>query len=344
MLIDQLSDVAATVDSEEIRARYDENGYLVVRGLFDPAEDLQPTIDEYSELVDRLAKEWYAAGELSSDYAGLPLDERLIEIMAETGDRIYSHLRIFFNPPSGTTPDSPIHYGPAIFGLLTNPKLLDVVEVLLGPEITVNPVNNVRVKPPERRLPKGPNYNAGTTATFWHQDQGVYADDISEYNILTVWIPLTDARADMGCLQVVPGSHRGELVLHCTSEQQSTHGIPQLLLGPVRHNVEMKAGDVHFHHQLLQHSALPNLSNQLRFSFDLRYQPTEEALGQSLGVPERTLVPGFVARSRLHPERELTDWRQWVDYQEDMRRQFMAIDWENAPVASQFVKDHPYCL
>ena len=36
----------------------------------------------------------------------------------------------------------------------------------------------------------------------------------SDVDMLTVWLPLTDARKDMGCLQVVPGSHKGGC--HCT--------------------------------------------------------------------------------------------------------------------------------
>ena len=71
-------------------------------------------------------------------------------------------------------------YEPAIFGLLTNPKLLDAIEAIIGPEITVNPVNVVRVKVPERRLPGNRNFHVGLTATWWHQDQGVYSDDISD--------------------------------------------------------------------------------------------------------------------------------------------------------------------
>ena len=36
-------------------AQFEEEGYLVVRGLFDPAEDLDPIIEEYKGVLDSLA-------------------------------------------------------------------------------------------------------------------------------------------------------------------------------------------------------------------------------------------------------------------------------------------------
>lgn len=344
ILVDQLSDVASSANAQEIRDKFFDNGYVVVRGLLNPAEDLQPTIDEYAAILDREARAWFAAGDLSSDYADLPFEERLIKIIAETGDRIYDYFRIFFNPPSETTANTPLHYGPAIFSLLTNAKILDVIEAIIGPEITVNPVNVVRIKAPERYLPPDNNYHVGLTATWWHQDQAVYADDITDINMLTVWLPLTDADKDMGCLQVVPGSHKEDLSLHCANQDQRKIGIPEMMLGQVRHYVETKVGDVHFHHQRLQHGSLRNLSNRLRFSFDLRYQPTSQAQGQSAGVPSQSVVPGFIARSPSNPAQEMRDWREWVAYQEAMRQQFMTIDWENKPATNQFVADHRYCI
>ncbi len=344
MKIDEISAVDSPSQKSEIRELFDENGYVVVRNVLDPKTDLQPVIDEYNAVLDRLTEEWVKNGELSSTYADLPFDQRVIEIVAETGDKVYDHFRIFLNPPSATTADSPLHVGPAIFNMLTNQKLLDVIETFIGPEITVNPVNVVRIKVPERRLPKDKNYHIGMTAAWWHQDQGVFADDISEIDMLTVWLPLYDVTKESACLQVIPGSHREGLSVHCQSSDPHNVGIPELMLGSVRHYVEMKAGDVHFHHRLVQHGSLRNLSDRLRFSFDLRYQPTTQETGQSGGVPYDFVVPTFTARSPSNPGAVMDDWREWANLQEDTRRLFMSVDWENNPPHSQFTADHRYCL
>ena len=53
-------------------------------------------------------------------------------------------------------------------------------------------------------------------------------------------------------------------------------------------------------HQFTPHAALENKSDELHWSFDLRYNP----VGQNTGRPA---FPGFVARSRSQPEKELRD-------------------------------------
>lgn len=74
----------------------------------------------------------------------------------------------------------------------------------------------------------------------------------------------------------------------------------------------MKAGSAVFFHRLTKHSSLPNHSDDIRFSFDLRYS--------RIGMPTgRDEFPGFVARSSQHPENVLTDHRQWTALWHDAR-------------------------
>ena len=61
-------------------------------------------------------------------------------------------------------------------------------------------------------------------------------------------------------------------------------------------------------------------------------------------MPDEVMVPGFIARSPSDPDREMRNWREWADYQEAMRQQFMAIDWEGFGNNNQFVTDHRYCI
>ena len=138
--------------SKEHMTQFEEQGYLVVEGLLDQEKDLQPVIDEYSALLDSLAKDWYAAGDLSATYGDLPFGERLTRIIAESGQAYYQHMD-FSLPQATITEETPIHHGPAIFNLLRSPRLLDAVECFIGPEIYSNPVQHIRIKPPERALP-----------------------------------------------------------------------------------------------------------------------------------------------------------------------------------------------
>ena len=61
-----------------------------------------------------------------------------------------------------------MHHGPAVFGLLTNPKLLDAVEMFIGPEIFLNPVHHVRIKPPMRLISEDKRSSVLVGQTIWH--------------------------------------------------------------------------------------------------------------------------------------------------------------------------------
>ena len=158
-------------------ADFDRDGYVIARGILSPDEDLQPVMDEYAEILDRESERMFRDGEISSTYAELPFDRRTIAITQEAGllDPQPFDITIPINTAS-LNPDTRYHFGPAVFALLRNERLLDAVESLIGPEITSNPVQHVRIKPPERYVTK----NEGTglvTTTGWHQDNGVVHEE-----------------------------------------------------------------------------------------------------------------------------------------------------------------------
>ena len=78
----------------------------------------------------------------------------------------------FALPQAKITAETPIHLGPAIFRMLTSPRLLDAVERFIGPEIVCNPIHHTRIKLPQREIPED-RWNSHTAATDWHQDHGV---------------------------------------------------------------------------------------------------------------------------------------------------------------------------
>ena len=72
-------------------------------------------------------------------------------------------------------------------------------------------------------------------------------------------------------------------------------------------------------HKHTIHGALPNLSDTIRWSFDLRYNPTGQATG-------RQVFPGFVARSRQNPDSELRDPDQWSQLWTQARTEMAQIN------------------
>ena len=290
--------------SENQVSEFRQRGFLLAHGLLG-AQDLAPLMREYEGVLDNLCAELAAEGALPRDNPNLPFAERYLEVCRETGQTFAQRFN-FVLPRNEVREDSPIWLGAAVFRALTHPRILDAVESLIGPEIAVSPVGNVRIKPPERLIPKesGDRARGIIGATPWHQDNGVVTEDADETEMITVWFPLTDAPVEAGCLQVLPESHRDGMVRHCP-DPAGELGIPQKLLPAEKPTpLPMKPGDVLFLHRRLLHSSLPNTGAKVRWSFDLRYIP--------IGAPSgREAFPCFAARSRANPESEVRDANEW---------------------------------
>jgi len=264
---------------------YDREGYLILEGLLSDAE-LEPAREAMRTKVDQIADELRADGLIETTYVDEPFQYRLA--------KIFSHL----------TDAEFLKYGrswrdriPGYFVLMTNPKILNAVEALIGPEIFANPVYNVR--------PKVPKVAAG--AVPWHQDKS-YWPDANANPVITVWIPLVDATAENGCLQVWPRTHKTQ-VYDFHQEQYSGTGYYEIS-GPMLTKAKraavalpVRAGTAILFNDRCIHMSTPNNADHVRWSVDLRYQPTDQDPMPQHGV-------GFLARSQAHPERvaTLADW------------------------------------
>src|SRR5687767_10996292 len=74
------------VDAAAVKL-FREEGYLLAEGILDVAKDIRPVIAEYTELIDRLCRQWRAEGRLKSTYEEMPFGKRLSRALNETGER-----------------------------------------------------------------------------------------------------------------------------------------------------------------------------------------------------------------------------------------------------------------
>ena len=97
-------------------------------------------------------------------------------------------------------------------------------------------------------------------------------ENADETEMLTVWFSLWDAPVASGCLEVIPYSHRAGLQRHCPAL-----GGPKIVEAVLEREAAlaqpMRRGDVIFMTRYTQHASLPNISDSVRWSFDLRYNP-----------------------------------------------------------------------
>jgi ectoine hydroxylase-related dioxygenase (phytanoyl-CoA dioxygenase family) len=290
-----LGSLGMGLTAEQVAA-FREEGVVVVEDLLRD-EDLAPVIAEYEAWIDRRARELAAEGKIGDLRAGEPFERRIASLYAQA-------------PEIAEGMDLMQARGPASFAFMRNARLLDAVETLVGPEIACSPIQHIRAKPPAALTGE----RAGFYNVPWHQDAGVTWAEADDSNIVTCWLPLTDATVENGCMEVMPGAwKRGYL------EHQAAGGTtirPDLLPGIPPRAVPVRKGGVIFMHRYTPHRSTPNFSDTVRWSLDLRYQPT----GQPTGRP---FHPDFVARSRRDPASVLTDhavWsRRWVEALETSR-------------------------
>ncbi len=214
-------------------------------------------------------------------------------------------------PHHNISDQTPMHFGPAVFDMVTHKNILNMTEQLIGPEITSNPIQHVRIKPPQSAVPEG-EVRAHIVKTDWHQDKGVTLEEADDTNFITVWLAITDATIDNGCLQVATTGPADEMYPHCPRKTQV--GIADKFIPDASRVVPtpVKAGGAVIFHPLTPHGSLENKSDGYRWSFDLRYNVT----GQPTG---RSHFPEFIARSKADPSIELKDWKAWRSMWEEAR-------------------------
>jgi phytanoyl-CoA hydroxylase len=285
--VEQRRTSLGSLTPEQIR-HYDEEGYLVLPDLLD-ARDMQPPIEAMSEKVSEIIDELHRDGRIPSKLEDRPFESRLAEAFAGLDESD------FLKYGAGWRDRKPGYYH-----LMSNPKVVDAVESLIGGEIFSNPVYNVR--------PKVPKVAAG--AVPWHQDKS-YWPDANSNPVITVWIALVDATLENGCLHVLPRTHRTKYLSWrqtdvsfkegsgSTYRELDTEHVSKKRVLPL----PVKAGWAILFNDRCIHMSTPNNSSTVRWSVDLRYQPTDQD-------PMRKYGDGFLVRSRQFPERvaHLDDW------------------------------------
>lgn len=170
---------------------------------------------------------------------------------------------------------NPSHYEPRLVDTEFRSNALAVARQLLGPKARLV-FEHAMLKP---ALTGG--------ETTWHQDEAFYSR-YTNYQSLTFWMPLQDVDRLNGCMEFIPGSHKGPLLRHHHINGDprihglEVHGIDAALAVPCL----LPAGGASIHHSRTLHYAGPNRS----------------------AAPRRAYALGFGVRSRALTLREEHAW------------------------------------
>lgn len=154
---------------------------------------------------------------------------------------------------------------PWVDDIIRHPKILDPVEDLVGPNILCwNSVWWIK------------EVNSDSFVS-WHQDARYWGLNTDE--LVTVWLALSPARIENGCMHVAPKTHRGEMLPHqdnyhdhnmLTRGQEIISGIDKRTVVPM----ELNSGQISLHNVKLAHASGPNQGTDRRIGLSIHYIPT----------------------------------------------------------------------
>jgi ectoine hydroxylase-related dioxygenase (phytanoyl-CoA dioxygenase family) len=137
----------------------------------------------------------------------------------------------------------------------------------------------------EHAILKPPQYGA---ATPWHQDEAHRNDPGTDYEQISIWMPLQEATQANGCMRYVAGSHLGAVLEH-----RSPNNDPRITalecIGSFRAelavNCPLPPGGAAIHHCRTLHGAGPNQSDQPRRAYILAFRGPVRANPEFFGYP-----------------------------------------------------------
>ncbi len=148
------------------------------------------------------------------------------------------------------------------FELASSPVVLDVVEACIGPNIVL--YNSTYIIK-----------EANTAAhVAWHQDLTYWglSDDDAQ---VSMWLALSPADAESGCMQMIPGSHRSGRLEHETdSDPDNVLSLKQHLRHVDDRTAELcplSPGQASFHHGWTVHTSAPNRSDDRRIGLNVQF-------------------------------------------------------------------------
>jgi len=162
-----------------------------------------------------------------------------------------------------------VQHDPFWVRLVSDDRLLNIAEQFIGPNIALFASHYI-CKPPR-----------DGQAVLWHQDGSYWPLDPME--VVTLWLAVSDASPDNGCMRVIPGTQEMDL-----QELQQRNDIPNVLNSGMDEGIVddktavdcvMAPGDVSVHHPNVIHGSNPNTSDRWRRGLTIRYIPTTTRIG-----------------------------------------------------------------
>jgi non-haem Fe2+, alpha-ketoglutarate-dependent halogenase len=148
--------------------------------------------------------------------------------------------------------------------LIRDPRVLDPVESILGPDILCWASGFFAKAPGDGSF------------VSWHQDATYWG--LSSNDVVTAWIAFSPSTPQTGCMRVVPGSQARQLGHRDTFEADNLLSRGQEIAADVDErdavDIVLAPGEMSLHHVLIVHGSAPNRGADWRIGFTARFIPT----------------------------------------------------------------------
>jgi hypothetical protein len=173
---------------------------------------------------------------------------------------------------------------------LLEPRVLNLVEPICGPDIVLGSSHLVAKEPYGR-------------ATPWHEDSAYLArgNTLTDYTrMVSVWLSINGATEQNGCMRVIPGTH----LMPDSPNYRAIEGDAPVTFAYEVADVDESAavslvlapGEASLHDSRIMHASFPNRSDDFRVGFVMRYFPA--TVGVQASRMDRHRL--WLARGRNH--------------------------------------------
>jgi phytanoyl-CoA hydroxylase len=176
-----------------------------------------------------------------------------------------------------------------VYKIMTNEFLIGIAKLILGTsDISSHGIFNARCQFPNHQETKTPVHQ---DTQYWVLDygKGDQTSLIQNHKLFTFWIPLDNVNKESGAMEVIPKTDFGNTLFSPYDYAYEETGF--LGLSPTelsKHKlipIEMEKGDLLIFDQLVPHGATKNISPNIRWSLDIRYEltATRPEIGKKYG-------------------------------------------------------------
>lgn len=161
-----------------------------------------------------------------------------------------------------------LRYG-RVYDILTDSRIVACIKDLLGEDVVAWGSHFFCKMPGDGKR------------VSWHQDSSYWP--LTPSMAVTAWLAIDDATVENACMRYIPGTHVLGHLTYGLSENDESNVLNQTVVGaetfgaPI--DVELKAGEISLHSDLLLHGSEANRSKKRRCGLTLRYCPVSVRAG-----------------------------------------------------------------